>query len=115
MGIQSISRELKSRITFPSLILDDFYIKEFEYSGSLLTKDEFEVGTAPAMRLKIKLIDNTGALKSYNFENKECNAEIGINTIIDGDTTYENLETYTYEDLENRYYCLLYTSDAADE
>ena len=55
MGIQNISRELKSRITFPSLILDDFYIKEFEYSGSLLTKDEFEIGTAPAMRLKISL------------------------------------------------------------
>ena len=64
MEIQSISRELKSRITFPSLILDDLYIKEFEYSGSLLTKDEFEIGTSPAMRLKI---DSQGYFTTTDF------------------------------------------------
>ncbi len=56
-AIKQPSREIKSRITFPGLVLDSSHIRSIELDSLLIGTNDFEIGTAPMDMVKIEIIE----------------------------------------------------------
>ena len=55
--IKQPAREIKSRITFPDLVLDDYQVRSINLNSLLVSGDDFEIGTAPMDMVKIEIIE----------------------------------------------------------
>lgn len=99
-AIRQLSREIKSRITFPDLILDDTVIQRIEWDSTLIAMDDFEIGTAPMDMVRIRLISEEPI--NYKFDDTECNIELGLNVVQYSDTSHLALSEFTYDELAFR-------------
>ncbi len=99
-AIHQLSREIKSRITFPSLTLDDTVIQRIEWDSTLIAMDDFEIGTAPMDMVRIRLISEEPI--NYKFDDTECNIELGLNVVQYSDTSHLALSEFTYDELAFR-------------
>jgi len=64
-AISQPSREIKSRITFPDLALDDYQVRSINLNSLLVGSDDFEIGTAPMDMVKIEIIKDSTALYTW--------------------------------------------------
>ena len=101
-AIKEPSREIKSRITFPGLVLDDETIQRIEWDSTLIGSDDFEIGTAPMGIAKIEIISEADEPITYNFDGTECEIEIGVGVTEYSDTSHLALGEYTHEELATR-------------
>jgi hypothetical protein len=95
-AIMSPSPEFESRITFPSLALDDVQIKTIELNSLLVSGNDFEIGTAPMDMVKIELVYDPDDSIEYDFEGKECDIELGL-TLPDESVEYVSIGKFTVE------------------
>lgn len=101
-AISQPSREIESRITFPSLILNDYQIQKIGIESALIGSDDFEIGTAPMDMVKVELVAEDDDPIEYDFEGKECEVELGIKTIIPNTATHVELNNFTHLELSER-------------
>ena len=94
--IKQPSREIKSRITFPDLVLDDDQIRKIDIDSAFVGSDDFEIGTAPMDMVKVELIEEKDAPIEYDFEGKEFDIELGI-VLPDESVEYLSMGKYTVE------------------
>ena len=99
-AMHQLSREMKSRIIFPDLILDDTVIQRIEWDSTLIGMDDFEIGTAPMDMVRIRLISEEPI--NYKFDDTECNIELGLNVVQYSDISHLALSEFTYDELSYR-------------
>lgn len=95
-SIASPARSFMAKLIFPSLTLDSHYIKTIEWNGSLISGDDFEIGTAIADRLSCVLVDMDGYFTSYDFANREFTLQFGI--YYDATWHYTTIGLFTVEE-----------------
>lgn len=96
-AIKEPAREIKSKITFPDLLLDEYQIQSIEINSSLVFSEDFEIGTAPMDTCNIELIEEPDDLIIYDFEDKECKIELGIK-LPDDTIEYLDIGRFTVEE-----------------
>lgn len=97
-AISKPSREIKSRITLPELTLDDDNIQIINLDSSLVFGEDFEIGTTPMATVKIELIFSPERYIEYDYEDKECDAQIGIK-LPDDTVEYLSIGLFTVEEV----------------
>jgi hypothetical protein len=99
IAITQPSREIKSRITFPDLILDDTTIQRIEWDSTLIGVDDFEIGTAPMDMVNVSLLYEVDEPVLYDFDEQECEIEVGI-SLPDDTIEYVSIGKYTVDRAE---------------
>ncbi len=85
-----------SRITFPGLMLDDTEVKSISWDSTLDSNNDFTIGLAPMDMVRIEIVQTLENPIEYNFENKECEIELGL-VLPDESVEYLPIGKYTVE------------------
>jgi hypothetical protein len=99
-AISQLSRELKARITFPGLVLEDDNIQSIEWDSTLVGADDFEIGTAPMDMVRINLVSEVDSPMFYDFDDEECEIEIGVQ--LSHSVEYVSIGKFTVDNVEKK-------------